>query len=135
MRPGLKVLEKSAGLHDFIGWNKPILTDSGGYQVYSLAKTRKINEQGVTFRSHIDGSQHTFTPERVIDIQRTIGADIMMPLDECTPYPASYAYAKQSMALTHRWLQRNCAQFDRTTTEKIKGKCYFPLYKAALIKI
>ncbi len=134
LRPGLKVLEKSAGLHDFIGWNKPILTDSGGYQVYSLAKTRKINEQGVTFRSHIDGSQHTFTPERVIDIQRTIGADIMMPLDECTPYPASYAYAKQSMALTHRWLQRNCAQFDRTTTEKNQRQVLFPIVQGSTYK-
>ena len=106
MRPGIETLELAGGLHNFMGWQGPILTDSGGYQVYSLADSRKITEQGVTFKSHIDGSRHTFTPEYVIDIQRTIGADIIMAFDECTPYPCEYDYAKSSMDLTHRWLQR-----------------------------
>ena len=102
LRPGIDVLEKAGGLHRFNGWNKPILTDSGGYQVYSLSGTRKIKEEGVTFKSHVDGSSHVFTPERVIDIQRSIGADIVMAFDECTPYPCEYGYARQSMGHPHR---------------------------------
>jgi queuine tRNA-ribosyltransferase len=114
LRPGMEVLKKAGGLHKFNGWEKPILTDSGGYQVYSLSKNRKISENGVIFQSHIDGSKHLFTPERAIDIQREIGADIIMAFDECTPYPCDYAYAKKSMELTHRWLKRCCEHFDET---------------------
>ena len=106
LRPGLEVLKHSGGLHKFIGWDKPILTDSGGYQVYSLSDKRKIKEEGVTFRSHIDGSSHLFTPEYAVDVQRVIGADIIMAFDECTPYPCDYTYAKKSMHLTHRWLKK-----------------------------
>jgi queuine tRNA-ribosyltransferase len=115
LRPGLEVLEQAGGLHKFINWNKPILTDSGGYQVFSLAGTRKINEEGVLFQSHIDGSRHLFTPEKVMDIQRIIGADIIMAFDECPPYPSEYAYAEKSMHLTHRWLDRCFAQFNATS--------------------
>ncbi len=114
LRPGRNILHAAGGLHKFIGWDKPILTDSGGYQVYSLSNTRKIKEEGVTFRSHIDGSKHLFTPESVMDIQRTIGADIIMAFDECTPYPCDYKYAKASMKMTHRWLKRCCDRFDNT---------------------
>ena len=106
LRPGIPLLEKAGGLHKFIGWNKPILTDSGGYQVYSLADNRKISAEGVHFRSHIDGSSHTFTPESVMDIQRLIGADIIMAFDECTPYPCEFDYACTSLDLTHQWLKR-----------------------------
>jgi queuine tRNA-ribosyltransferase len=109
LRPGLEVLQAAGGLHQFNGWQGPILTDSGGYQVFSLAGTRKIKEEGVTFQSHIDGSRHLFSPERVMDIQRVIGADIIMAFDECPPYPSEYKYVKDSMYLTHRWLKR-CAQ-------------------------
>ncbi|MFH1320303.1 MAG: tRNA guanosine(34) transglycosylase Tgt [Bacteroidota bacterium] len=112
VRPGLQVIEKAGGLHKFIGWDKPILTDSGGYQVYSLAENRKITEEGVSFQSHVDGLKHFFTPESVIDIQRTIGADIIMAFDECAPYPCEYNYAKNSMELTHRWLKKCCERFD-----------------------
>lgn len=114
LRPGMEVLRQAGGLHKFNGWNRPLLTDSGGYQVYSLAAQRKIKEEGVTFQSHIDGSKHFFSPERAIDIQREIGADIIMAFDECTPYPCEYGYAKNSMHLTHRWLQRCCEHFDNT---------------------
>ena len=106
LRPGTAILKKAGGLHKFNGWGGPILTDSGGYQVYSLANQRKIDEQGATFASHIDGTKHLFTPERVMDIQREIGADIIMAFDECPPYPSSYEYAKKSMQMTHRWLDR-----------------------------
>ncbi len=109
LRPGIEVLEHVGGLHRFMNWQHPILTDSGGYQVFSLAGTRKIQEEGVMFQSHIDGSRHLFSPEKVMDIQRSIGADIIMAFDECPPYPSEYAYAKQSMELTHRWLGR-CSQ-------------------------
>ena len=112
LRPGLEVLEKAGGLHRFIGWNRPMLTDSGGYQVYSLSHRRKITEEGVTFQSHIDGSKHFFSPEKAIDIQRSIGGDIIMAFDECPPYPSDYAYARSSMELTHRWLRRCCDHFD-----------------------
>jgi queuine tRNA-ribosyltransferase len=111
MRPGIETIESAGGLHRFIGWDHPILTDSGGYQVYSLADSRKINEEGVTFKSHIDGTRYKFTPEYVMDIQRTIGADIIMAFDECTPYPCDYNYARDSMELTHRWLTRCKNQF------------------------
>ncbi|MEL6676492.1 MAG: tRNA guanosine(34) transglycosylase Tgt [Bacteroidota bacterium] len=106
LRPGTEILQEAGGLHRFIHWDKPMLTDSGGYQVYSLAENRKLTEEGVTFKNHIDGSKHLFTPEKVVDIQRTIGADIMMVLDECPPYPSDRAYAERSMHLTHRWAER-----------------------------
>jgi queuine tRNA-ribosyltransferase len=114
LRPGIDVLYKAGGLHRFNGWNKPILTDSGGFQIFSLSKIRKINEEGVTFYSHIDGSKHFFTPENVVDIQRTIGADFIMAFDECTPYPCDYLYVKNSLELTHRWLDRCIDRFQQT---------------------
>ncbi|MFM2393901.1 MAG: tRNA guanosine(34) transglycosylase Tgt [Bacteroidota bacterium] len=119
LRPGLDVLHKAGGLHKFIQWDKPILTDSGGYQVYSLSGMRKIKEEGVKFQSHIDGSYHHFTPENVMDTQRKIGADIIMAFDECTPYPCEYTYAKKSLAMTHRWLDRCIKHFD--TTDPLYG--------------
>jgi queuine tRNA-ribosyltransferase len=114
LRPGLEVLQQAGGLHAFSNWPRAILTDSGGYQVYSLSGTRKMKEEGVTFQSHIDGSRHLFSPERVMDIQRSIGADIIMAFDECTPYPCEYDYAKKSMEMTHRWLDRCFNQFGQT---------------------
>jgi queuine tRNA-ribosyltransferase len=114
LRPGMEVLKAAGGLHKFSGWNRPILTDSGGYQVFSLASSRKITEQGVVFQSHIDGSKHLFTPESVIDIQRVIGADIIMAFDECPPYPSEFSYVKSSMELTHRWLDRCFTRFNET---------------------
>jgi queuine tRNA-ribosyltransferase len=114
LRPGTSVLKAAGGLHKFIGWDKPILTDSGGYQVFSLAARRKIKEEGAIFKSHIDGSSHFFSPENVMDIQRIIGADIIMAFDECTPYPCDYKYAKNSMELTHRWLNRCVNRFKDT---------------------
>jgi queuine tRNA-ribosyltransferase len=117
LRPGLEVLEKAGGLHRFTGWSRPILTDSGGYQVFSLSGTRKLKEEGCTFQSHIDGSSHLFTPESVMDIQRSIGGDIMMAFDECPPGGSDYSYAKSSMELTHRWLDR-CIERFRATTDK-----------------
>jgi queuine tRNA-ribosyltransferase len=114
LRPGLQTLQAAGGLHKFNGWHKPILTDSGGYQVFSLANNRKITEQGVTFKSHIDGSKHLFTPENVMDTQRVIGADIIMAFDECPPYPSDFNYAKKSMELTHRWLDRCFNHFNST---------------------
>jgi queuine tRNA-ribosyltransferase len=134
LRPGTQVLETAGGLHQFINWNKPILTDSGGYQVYSLTQRRKITEQGVTFCSHIDGSMHIFTPENVIDTQRSIGSDIMMVLDECTPFPCTYAYAKQSMELTHRWLQRGINQFKKTTNANNDYQALFPIVQGSVYK-
>ncbi len=117
LRPGTEVLEAAGGLHRFMGWERPILTDSGGYQVFSLAAKRKIKEEGVMFQSHIDGSRHLFSPENVMDIQRSIGADIIMAFDECPPYPSEYAYARKSMELTHRWLDR-CFQRLKDTPDK-----------------
>jgi queuine tRNA-ribosyltransferase len=114
LRPGMEVLKSAGGLHKFNGWDKPILTDSGGYQVFSLASNRKISEDGVVFQSHIDGSKHLFTPEKAMDIQRTIGGDIIMAFDECPPYPSEYKYVKNSMELTHRWLDRCFTQFNQT---------------------
>ncbi|MFY7788180.1 MAG: tRNA guanosine(34) transglycosylase Tgt, partial [Thermoflexibacteraceae bacterium] len=130
----LDVLEKAGGLHRFNGWNKPILTDSGGFQVYSLSGSRKITEQGVTFQSHIDGSKHLFTPEGVMDIQRSIGADIMMAFDECTPYPCEYQYAKQSMERTHRWLQRCIDRFDNTPPKYDYAQTLFPIVQGSVYK-
>ncbi len=117
LRPGLETLEAAGGLHQFMGWDRPILTDSGGYQVYSLSDNRKIKEEGVTFKSHLDGSKHTFSPEYAIDIQRVIGGDIIMAFDECTPYPCTLDYARDSMEMTHRWLSR-CQQRMQETTSK-----------------
>jgi len=134
LRPGLEILEAAGGLHQFMGWDKPILTDSGGYQVYSLAQRRKLTEEGVTFRSHIDGSKHTFTPERAVDIQRSIGADVIMALDECTPHPCSYAYAKSSMGLTHRWLKRGADHFDATIAEHNNYQTLFPIVQGSIYK-
>ena len=114
LRPGTEIINKAGGLHKFINWDKPMLTDSGGYQVYSLSTQRKIKEEGAEFKSHIDGSKHLFTPERTVDIQRQIGADIIMAFDECTPYPCDYNYAKRSLAMTHRWLDRGIAAFDKS---------------------
>ncbi|MFC3197901.1 tRNA guanosine(34) transglycosylase Tgt [Parapedobacter deserti] len=134
LRPGLDVLQRVGGLHRFNGWDKPILTDSGGYQVYSLTEVRKIKEEGVTFRSHIDGSKHLFTPENVMDTQRIIGADIVMAFDECTPYPCDYRYAKQSLDMTHRWLKRCCDRFDNT--EPLYGfeQTLFPIVQGSVYR-
>lgn len=134
LRPGLEVIEKAGGLHKFNGWEKPILTDSGGYQVYSLSGTRKIKEEGVTFQSHIDGSKHIFSPERVMDIQRVIGADIIMAFDECTPYPCEYGYAKNSMEMTHRWLKRCCEHFDKTESLYGYSQTLFPIVQGSVYK-
>ena len=134
LRPGLEIIEKAGGLHKFNGWDGPLLTDSGGYQVYSLAKTRKIKEEGVTFKSHIDGSKHTFTPEYAIDIQRTIGADIIMAFDECTPYPCEYGYARTSMEMTHRWLKRCCDRFDETEGKYGYNQTLFPIVQGSTYK-
>lgn len=135
LRPGLDVIEKAGGLHKFNGWDGPILTDSGGYQVYSLAGTgRKIKEEGVTFKSHIDGSKHFFTPEWVMDIQRTIGADIIMAFDECTPYPCEYGYARESMDMTHRWLKRCCDHFDATQPKYGYSQTLFPIVQGSVYK-
>lgn len=131
LRPGLDVLQQAGGLHRFNGWNHPILTDSGGYQVYSLSNTRKIQEAGVTFQSHIDGSKHHFTPEGVMDIQRTIGADIIMAFDECTPYPCDYDYARRSMEMTHRWLDRCIERFDTTESHYGYRQFLFPIVQGS----
>ncbi len=132
LRPGMEVLCNAGGLHKFINWDRPILTDSGGYQVYSLAENRKITESGVTFSSHIDGSKHSFTPESAIDIQREIGADIIMAFDECTPYPCEYAYARDSMDMTHRWLKRCCDHFDNTSEKYGYKQSLFPIVQGSV---
>jgi queuine tRNA-ribosyltransferase len=134
LRPGLDTLEKAGGLHKFMGWDRPILTDSGGYQVYSLTEVRKIKEEGVTFRSHIDGSKHLFTAESVIDVQRIIGADIIMAFDECTPYPCEYEYARKSIEMTHRWLKRCCERFDSTETRYGYSQSLFPIVQGSVYK-
>lgn len=134
LRPGTDILQKAGGLHKFIGWDRPILTDSGGYQVYSLSSRRKIKEEGVTFSSHIDGSKHFFSPERAIDIQREIGADIIMAFDECTPYPCDYKYAKNSMHLTHRWLKRCCDHFDNNPSMYGYDQTFFPIVQGSTYK-
>ncbi|MAU37142.1 MAG: tRNA guanosine(34) transglycosylase Tgt [Flavobacteriales bacterium] len=134
LRPGIDIIEKAGGLHKFIGWKKPLLTDSGGYQVYSLSERRKIKEEGVRFQSHIDGSYHFFTPEYAIDIQRTIGADIIMAFDECIPYPCKYDYAKRSMHMTHRWLKRCCQRFDNTEIKYGYKQSLFPIVQGGVYK-
>ena len=134
LRPGLEVLEAAGGLHKFNGWHKPTLTDSGGYQVFSLANNRKINEEGVIFQSHIDGSKHLFTPEKVMDIQRVIGGDIIMAFDECPPYPSEYVYAKKSMELTHRWLQRCSNRFNETPDKYGYTQNLFPIIQGSTYK-
>lgn len=134
LRPGLEVLRQAGGLHQFINWPHPILTDSGGYQVFSLSENRKLTEEGAVFKSHIDGSKHLFTPESVMDVQRIIGADIIMAFDECTPYPCEYAYAKNSMELTHRWLKRCCMRFDATTPVYNYSQTLFPIVQGSTYK-
>jgi len=134
LRPKTEIIEKVGGLHKFMNWDKPILTDSGGYQVYSLSGRRKIKEEGATFSSHIDGSKHLFTPENVMDIQRTIGADIIMAFDECTPYPCDYRYAKKSMHMTHRWLKRCCDRFDSTEPKYGYSQTLFPIVQGSVYK-
>lgn len=131
LRPGMDVIESAGGLHQFNGWDRPILTDSGGYQVYSLAGTRKLKEEGVLFQSHIDGSRHMFSPEKVMDIQRSIGADIMMAFDECTPYPCDYDYAKNSMHLTHRWLDRCISHFNKSEGQYGHQQALFPIVQGS----
>ncbi|MBR9832498.1 tRNA guanosine(34) transglycosylase Tgt [bacterium] len=134
LRPGLDILETAGGLHKFNNWNGPILTDSGGYQVYSLSQRRKINEEGVKFSSHIDGRKLFFTPENVMDTQRTIGADFIMAFDECTPYPCDYRYAKRSMHMTHRWLKRCCDRFDSTTPKYGYEQTLLPIVQGSTYK-
>lgn len=134
LRPGLDIIEQAGGLHRFNGWEFPILTDSGGYQVYSLTHIRKLTEEGVVFQSHIDGSRHTFTPENVMDIQRSIGADIIMAFDECTPYPCEYKYAEQSMHRTHRWLERCMKQFGGTEPTYGYNQSLFPIVQGSVYK-
>jgi queuine tRNA-ribosyltransferase len=134
LRPGLSIIEQAGGLHKFNGWDRPILTDSGGYQVFSLAENRKITEEGVVFKSHIDGSKQQFTPENVMDIQRTIGADIIMAFDECTPYPCEWPYAKKSMDLTHRWLERCIKRFDETSGRYGYEQHLFPIVQGSVYK-
>ncbi|MEC8606758.1 MAG: tRNA guanosine(34) transglycosylase Tgt [Bacteroidota bacterium] len=131
LRPGIDLLEKSGGLHQFISWNKPILTDSGGYQVYSLSDRRKITEEGVSFRSHIDGSKHLFTPENAMDIQKSIGADIIMAFDECTPYPCDFNYANTSMHMTHRWLKRCVDHFNSSPSKYGYNQSLFPIVQGS----
>ena len=132
LRPGTSILEQAGGLHRFMNWSGPILTDSGGYQVYSLSDNRKIKEEGVTFKSHIDGSKHFFSPERAIEIQRKIGGDIIMAFDECTPYPCDFNYAKQSMHMTHRWLDR-CLKFHHNTPfEYDYNQFLFPIVQGSV---
>jgi len=131
LRPGTSILKDAGGLHKFNGWDRPILTDSGGYQVYSLANQRKISEEGALFRSHIDGGKHLFTPERVMDIQREIGADIIMAFDECPPYPSTYDYAKKSMHMTHRWLDRCFDRIDQTEPLYGYQQSLFPIIQGS----
>ena len=132
LRPGTELINKAGGLHKFVGWDRPILTDSGGFQVFSLAARRKITEEGCTFRSHIDGSKHIFTPENNVDIQRMIGADIMMALDECTPGTADFNYAKKSMELTHRWLKRCIKHFKETEPLYGYRQLFFPIVQGCV---
>ena len=132
LRPGLHILRNAGGLHGFAGWNRAMLTDSGGFQVFSLSGNRKLKEEGVHFRSHIDGSKHLFTPENVVDIQRVIGADIMMALDECTPGTADFSYAKKSLDLTMRWLQRGWKHFNETTPLYGHSQAFFPIVQGCV---
>lgn len=132
LRPTPSILEQAGGIHAFMHWDRPVLTDSGGYQVYSLSDNRKISEEGVAFKSHIDGSKHVFTPESAVDIQRTIGADIIMAFDECTPYPCSYEYAKNSMHMTHRWLLRCQERFAQTQPKYEYNQTLFPIVQGSV---
>lgn len=134
LRPGTEILQKAGGLHKFNGWDRPILTDSGGFQVFSLTGIRKLTEEGCTFRSHLDGSKHIFTPERVMDIERCIGADIMMALDECPPGTSDYAYAKKSLGLTHRWLDRCFARFNETEPLYGYHQSLFPIVQGCTFR-
>jgi queuine tRNA-ribosyltransferase len=134
LRPGINIIEQAGGLHKFNGWERPILTDSGGYQIFSLSAQRKLNEEGATFKSHIDGSKHVFTPENVMDIQRSIGADIIMAFDECTPYPCDHAYAKNSMGMTHRWLDRCMKRFNETEPKYNYTQALFPIVQGSVYK-
>jgi len=134
LRPGLEILEKAGGLHKFMNWDSNILTDSGGYQVYSLSGRRKINEEGVKFKSHIDGSMHHFTPENVMETQRTIGADIIMAFDECTPYPCDYNYAKRSMHMTHRWLDRCINHLEKLPFKYGFEQTFMPIVQGSTYK-
>jgi len=134
LRPGMETMQLAGGLHKFINWERPILTDSGGYQVFSLSENRKLREEGAHFSSHIDGSKHIFTPENIVDIQRIIGADIIMAFDECTPYPCDYDYAKNSMQLTHRWLERGLKRFDSTDPLYGHKQTFFPIVQGSVFK-
>ena len=134
LKPQTEILEKVGGLHKFMNWDRNILTDSGGYQVYSLSANRKIKEEGVKFKSHIDGSYHTFTPENVMEIQRSIGADIIMAFDECTPYPCDYNYAKRSMHMTHRWLERCLTHLKKTPFKYDYSQSFFPIVQGSTYK-
>lgn len=134
LRPGMKIMEQAGGLHKFMGWDRNILTDSGGYQVYSLSANRKIKEDGVKFKSHIDGSTHFFSPESVMEVQRTIGADIIMAFDECTPYPCDYDYAKRSMHMTHRWLDRCITHLDKVPFKYGYSQSFFPIVQGSTYK-
>jgi len=134
LRPGLDILKNAGGLHGFMNWNLPILTDSGGYQVFSLAENRKLTAEGAIFKSHIDGSKHLFTPENVVDIQRTIGSDIMMAFDECIPYPSEYEYAKKSLDLTHQWLDRGLKHFASTEPFYGHDQTFFPIVQGSVYK-
>jgi queuine tRNA-ribosyltransferase len=131
LRPGMDIIKEAGGLHKFMNWNKAILTDSGGYQVFSLSENRKLSQEGATFRSHIDGSKHLFTPENVVDIQRIIGSDIMMVLDECAPYPSDLKYAKKSIELTHHWLDRALVQFNNTEPLYGHSQAFFPIVQGS----
>lgn len=131
LRPGMEVLKEAGGLHKFIGWDRFILTDSGGYQVFSLSENRKLTEEGAVFSSHIDGSKHLFTPENVVDTQRIIGSDIMMAFDECPPYPSDFSYAKKSMELTHRWLKRGYKRFSETESLYGSEQTFFPIVQGS----
>lgn len=134
LRPGTETIKNAGGLHQFINWDRPILTDSGGFQVFSLSANRKLTEEGAVFKSHIDGSKHLFTPENVIDTQRIIGSDIMMALDECTPFPCDYKYAKSSMHLTHQWLQRGINHYKNTEPLYGHQQAYFPIVQGSVYK-
>ncbi|MBK7358256.1 MAG: tRNA guanosine(34) transglycosylase Tgt [Saprospiraceae bacterium] len=132
LRPGTEIIEKAGGLHGFMNWDKPLLTDSGGYQVFSLSANRKIKEEGVIFSSHIDGSKHLFTPASVVDIQRSLGSDIMMALDECPPYPSERAYVRRSMNITHRWLEAGINHFEKTNSLYGHRQCYVPISQGSV---
>lgn len=132
LRPGIDIIHRAGGLHKFNGWDRAILTDSGGFQVFSLAANRKLTDEGAVFKSHIDGSKHIFTPENVVDIQRKIGADIMMAFDECTPYPCDYKYAQKSLKLTHQWLERGWKHFNETSPLYGYNQTYFPIVQGSV---